>query len=121
MNAPSLAWALAAQAIGYKLETVPLPAGTHEAEVGRWRLVANNSKFELVHSRAGKRDVTLPPFEVYVEHLDYLVFGLLGPEGGLLGGGYSEDEFIADMVDYLPPDAVALFADGLEARKETKQ
>ena len=116
----NLAWALAGQAISHKLNMQPLPRGTSEAEVGRWRLVINNSSLEMVHSAPPKPDISLPMMEIYCEHLDYLSFGLLGPAAGMIGG-YSEEQFIADMVEYLPTDALEPWRDEIELRKETKQ
>jgi len=114
---PSLAWALAAQAIAFKLGVAPLPHGTSEAEVGRWRLAINATSLDLTHKAEGKPDVELRPFEVYAEHLDYVAFGLLAPDGGVVGG-YPEAQFIADMVAFLPPDALSPFADQLGAFKD---
>lgn len=119
MNAPSLAWALGSQAVGYALETVPLPAGPSEATVGRWRLVVNNSKLDAVHPNAPRAPIELRPFELYCEHLDVVSFGLLAPDGGILGG-YTEDAFVDDMVAFLPPDALLPFEELIETRKETR-
>lgn len=112
-----IAWALATQAIAVKLDVIPLPPGLSEATVGRWNLVVNNSKLELPASVNGV-ETDLPPYEVAVSMTDYLVFGLLGPAGGMIGGGVTEDEFIADMVANLPKEALEPYAEELEQRKD---
>ena len=119
MSAPSLAWALGSQAVGYALESIPLPAGPSEAIAGRWRLVVNNSQLDAVVANGTREPIELRPFELYCEHLDFLAFGLLGPDGGLIGG-YTEDRFIDDMVAFLPPDALLPFEELIETRKESR-
>lgn len=117
---PALSWYLAAQAIGCELDQIPLPPGINEAVVGDWLLVANNSKLELVYTRVGLGEIELPAFEIYCEHQIRLSFGLLAPTGGLIGG-YTEDQFIEDMVKHLPAEIIAPVADDLAYRKETMQ
>lgn len=119
-RAPNLAWALATAAMCCALNLKPLNAGVSIATVGRWRMAVNNSKLELVASVDGM-SVTLPPFEVYVAMPGYAVFGLLGPGGGIIGGGPTEDDFIDDMANYLPPDELAAWGDDLEQRKAIRQ
>lgn len=116
---PSLAWALGAQAVGYALETIPLPPGPSEAMVGKWRLVVNNSKLDAVHVAGDRDPLELRPFELYCEHTEFVSFGLLGPDGGIIGG-YSEDRFIDDMVAALPADALLPFEELIETRKEIR-
>jgi hypothetical protein len=115
MEGMSLAWALATSAACCARNEKPLPQGISEARVGRWIIVVNNSKLELPATVNGIA-TELPPFEVAVAMPEFVVFGLLGPAGGMIGGGVSEDEFIADMVAFLPPDELAIWGDAIEKR-----
>lgn len=120
MSGPCLAWALGAQAIAHKLDMMPLPKGTSEAVVGRWRLIVNNTELELIHSAPPARDVELPPFELYCQHLDFFSFGLLGPNGGMIGG-YTEERFIADLIPHLSKESLVMFGSELESFAEYQE
>lgn len=114
------AWALASQAVAYAVDKLPLPAGTHEAVIGRWRIVANASNLELFHKSPGYPDLELPAFEVYVEHLDARVMGLFGPRAGLIGAPHAEARLIEDLVAAMPSQALEPFREELERRKESR-
>lgn len=116
----ALSWALASCAIAHKLDVMPLPTGSHEAEVGNWRLIVNNSKLTVIHRKVGEADVELPPFEVYCQNRKYLSFGLIGPAGGMLGG-YTEDQFILDLMDFLPKSALEPFREELAVYEEMRK
>ena len=106
MSGPSLAWALAAIAVGHSLGVKPLPPGISEAKVGHWNLKLNNGK-----SVADG----VEPFGISLASDEYLAFGALHPSGGMIGG-YTEDRLIDELVAFLPPEETAPFAEEIAAR-----
>lgn len=83
----SEAFAEAMGAIGNVAASLPLPAGLSSHSIGDWYLTVNNGKEPI-------DDV--PPFHIKAQNIVFLAAGLIGPSGGLIGG-YSEEQFIADM------------------------
>lgn len=90
-DTPAAAWFEALNVIARLTGQTPLPKEVLTVENDDWKLTLNNSKAAhlLQHGALG-------PFEIFVEGKKYLVFGVLAPFGGMLGG-IAEDQFIAEM------------------------
>lgn len=95
---PSVAWASAALAVGHMLNAKPLPAGLSHAVVGDWEIWLNNGKDEQA---VPGHDMPLGAFGICASNRVYVAVVVLDPRGGMIGG-YSEDQFIADMETAIP-------------------
>jgi|GEM_PF-2673375 len=89
-----VAYYLVAVAIGERLGK-PLPAGLNTTEIGDWTLTINCSP-EPIDG--------VQPWNVRAVHRQFIVVALFGPDGGLIGGGMTEDEFIADISAHVPEE-----------------
>jgi hypothetical protein len=87
----SLAYLSAVDVIAKAIGKAPLPAGISTAEAGDWVLSINNGREPVMHD--GNE---LGPWELFAESKKYLVFGIMNPVSGMLGG-ISEDMFIDEM------------------------
>lgn len=103
MSGPCLAWAIASVAIGHVNGTKPMPPGLNTARVGDWELAVNAGREPVQHDG---REMTA--FELSCANTEYLAFGAFHPSGGMIGG-YSEDQFIKDMLAALPPEIAEQF------------
>lgn len=90
-SGPSEAWFEAVHAVGRITGQTPLPKGLVVAENDDWKLSLNNSGEPL-----DLDGVDLGKFECFVEGKKYIVFGVVAPSGGMIGG-MPEDQFIAEM------------------------
>lgn len=86
------AYCEAVETIASKIEQRPLPQGINVVEAGDWKLTLNASRDEVEHDGG-----TIPPWSVLAEHQEYLLIAMLDAAGGAIGGGMSEEQFIADM------------------------
>lgn len=92
--APNLAWACALEAFATVVRDRPFPKGLNEAEVGDWRMQVNASGEELT---VPGYDTPIEAWGLVATHKDFLLIVVLGPGGGVIGGGMSEDAFIEQM------------------------
>ena len=90
----SLAFYEGVAAVARVVGITPLPSGLNAAKVGSWQLTLNASNEPLTKEGS---EVPIPPFNLLAEHDKYFVIALIGPDGGCIGGGITEDQFIADM------------------------
>jgi hypothetical protein len=100
MSGVSEAFVEAVGAISRYSNLKPLPAGVTAIETTEWKLAVNASLKATDHDGS-----PLGPYEVRAEHRDYLVIALLHPNGGMVGGGMPEDEFIEQMKAIAPEQA----------------
>ncbi len=68
--------------------------GLFAAERGDWKLTINASPEPVLPEGMSAE---LCAWTIFAENSRYLVFGLFGPAGGMIGGGMSEDQFIAEI------------------------
>lgn len=96
-DAPAVSEAFyhAVRAIVHLLNVKKLPDGLSTVETDNWKLTINASMKPLPMAD-GKQD--LGPFEVFVEGKKYLVFGVLAPSGGMIGG-MREDKLLEELIE----------------------
>jgi hypothetical protein len=92
MGGVSEAFVAAMNAIASVIPERPLPKGINVARVGNWVLTLNASAAPIEHD--GQE---LAPFTILATHNDYLIICVLAPDGGIVGGGMTEGEFIEEM------------------------
>ena len=88
----SAAFVAAMDAIAAHIPERPLPPGLNQVEAGDWKLAVNASREPVAFEGA-----ELSPYTINASHKVYIVICLLDPSGGIIGGGMTEDEFIAEM------------------------
>ena len=88
----SEAFVAAVEAVGRLAGIKPLPKGLTTVASQDWTLTINTMSGPLLHEGS-----EVPPFTVLAVHKRYLIICMLAPDGGMIGGGMSEAEFIADM------------------------
>lgn len=88
----SQAFYSAMEAIASVIPQRPFPPGLTTVEAGDWKLTVNSSGEEQDHG-----GTKLPPWSVLAEHKVWFVICVLDPNGGCIGGGMTEDEFIRQM------------------------
>ena len=103
MTGVSEAYFEACMAVGRLLKIKPLAPGLSVVETEEWAFGVNNSKEPVKHE-----GVDIEPFELVARHKVYLLFAVMGPAGGMIGGGMPEDEFIAQMKAICPDEATAV-------------
>lgn len=91
MEGVSIAYVAAVDLIAKTLDQTPLPSGINTAEAGDWVLTINNGREPVEHNGNA-----LGPWELFAENKVYLVFGIISPIGGMIGG-MTEGEFIDQM------------------------
>lgn len=88
----SEAFAEAMEVIASKAPSIPLPKGLTEVETPDWKLAVNSGR-EPVQWQGSE----LPGYTVGALHKEFLIIAMIGPDGGVIGGGMTEDQFIEDM------------------------
>jgi hypothetical protein len=86
------AFAEAVGAIARQSKTTPLPKGVTAVETPEWKLAVNASLEPVEHDGS-----PLGPYEVRAEHRKYFVIAVFDPNGGAIGGGLPENDFIEQM------------------------
>jgi hypothetical protein len=92
MTGISEAFYEAVQTIAAVAKATPLPSGLTQVEAGEWDLSINVSKTDIE-----KDGFSFPPYTVIAQHRKYLIISAIGPDGGMIGGGMTEGEFIQQM------------------------
>lgn len=87
----SISFVMAVDVIASTVGKSPLPPGLTTAEAGDWVLTINNSGEVAEHNGHD-----LEPWGLFAHNKRYLVFGIMSPIGGMIGG-MSEAEFIEQM------------------------
>jgi hypothetical protein len=75
---------------------IPLPPGITSVETNKWRLAVNNGLGNATWE-TGNCGAEISPFGIAAVHKTVVVMAMLDPAGGTIGGGMTEDEFIAEM------------------------
>jgi hypothetical protein len=70
----------------------PLADGINVRETPNWHLVVNVGRESREHE-----GTSLRPYEAMARHKELVVLAMFGPDGGCIGGGMSEDEYIEQM------------------------
>jgi hypothetical protein len=80
------------QAIAAGTTARPLPDGINVRETDDWHLAVNVGNDSREHEGAALR-----PYEAMARHKETVILAMFGPDGGVIGGGMSEDEYIEQM------------------------
>jgi len=86
------AFAEAVGAIARQSKTIPLPKGVTAVETPEWKLAVNASLQPVDYDGS-----PLGPYEVRAEHSQYFWIAVFDPNGGVIGGGLPEGDFIEQM------------------------
>lgn len=70
----------------------PLPDGINVRDTEDWHLAVNVGSEQRDHE-----GTPLRPYEALARHKQYLVLAMFGPDGGMIGGGMPEGEYIEQM------------------------
>ena len=98
---PNAAWAATCLALQSVIAERPIPKGINQGILGDWDFTINASNEPLMAE--GHSD-PIEPFGIILSHRVYIAFVALAPSGGMIGGGMSEDEFIAQMEALQPKE-----------------